>query len=109
VDIQGSEAEFLPGARDTLSRAIIDYLFVSTHSQLLHQHIVSRLVDIGYRVDVSSDFDNDTTSFDGFVFASNPQAKRIFSEFPYLGRTSINASRPDQLVQAIEKARESAL
>ena len=108
VDIEGYEAQLLAGARDTLSKAMVDYLFVSTHSQLLHQRIISELVEFGYRVDVSSDFDNDTTSCDGFVFASSPQAKRIFSEFRHVGRTRIAACRPGDLVQAILKACEHA-
>jgi hypothetical protein len=109
VDIEGYEAEFLAGARDALSRAIIDYLFVSTHSQLLHERIMSELVEFGYRNDVASDFDNETTSCDGFVFASSPQAKKIFTEFPYLGRAAITASRPDRLLKAILKIRDSTL
>jgi hypothetical protein len=109
VDIEGYEAEFLAGARDTLSKTMVDYLFVSTHSQLLHQRITSELVEFGYRLDVSSDFDNDTTSHDGFVFASSPQAKRIFNEFTYVGRTMIAACCPDDLVQAILKACDGTL
>ena len=109
VDIQGYEAEFLAGARDTLSEAMVDYLFVSTHSQLLHQRIMSELVEFRYCLDVSSDYDNDTTASDGFVFALSPHAKKIFSKFTYVGRTVIAASRPDHLVQAILKVRDSRL
>src|SRR5204863_9554156 len=87
VDLDGYEAELLDGARDTLGKALVDYLFVSTHSQALHQRITSELVGFGYRIEVSSDFDNDTTSYDGFVFAASPQAKPIFSGFTHIGRT----------------------
>jgi hypothetical protein len=109
VDIQGYEAELLEGGRNTLGKALVDYLFISTHSQVLHQGIISELARLGYRVEVSSDFDNDTTSFDGFVFASSPKAKQIFSEFTHAGRTKIVASRPDQLLEAVLKIRASAL
>ena len=96
VDIQGYEAEFMPGARETLSRAIVDYLFVSTHSQLLHQHIVSGFVKAGYRIDVSSDFDNDTaSSFDSAsVFASKPASEEDFQPAIPISRTHLDRRKP---------------
>jgi hypothetical protein len=109
VDIQGYEAELLEGSQASLGGGLVDYLFVSTHSQALHQHIVSKLVAFGYRVEVSSDFENDTTSLDGFVFASSPRAKKIFSTFTYAGRTQIVVSRADDLMQAVLKIREATL
>jgi hypothetical protein len=109
VDIEGYEAELLDGGRNTLNKKLVDYLFVSTHSQVLHQQIVSELTRFGYRIEVSSDCDNETTSCDGFVFASSQHAKQIFSEFIYLGRTRIAASRSDDLVQAVLKIRESTI
>ena len=109
VDIQGYEAELLAGARDTLSKAMVDYLFVSTHSQLLHQRIMGQLAEFGYRLDVSSDYDNETTSSDGFVLASSPHAKKIFNKFTYAGRTMISAGSPDDLLQTILKVRDSRL
>jgi hypothetical protein len=39
---------------------------------------VSEIERVGYVLEVSSDFDNDTTSYDGFVFASSPRAKKLF-------------------------------
>ena len=109
VDIDGYEAELLDGARDTLGKALVDYLFVLTHSQTLHQRITSKLAEFGYRVEVSSDFDNDTTSCDGLVFAASRQAKPIFSGFPLFGRAKIAASRADDMVQAVLKVRQSTL
>ena len=103
VDIQGYEADFLAGARESLAQAAVDYLFISTHSQLLHQRIKEELAGSGYRIEVSGDFDDETTSYDGLIFASSPQAKRVFSEFPYIGRTGITVSRAEQLVQALLK------
>jgi hypothetical protein len=109
VDIQGYEVELLDGGRNTLSRALVDYLFISTHSQALHQRTKSELAEFGYRVEVSSDFDNDTTSFDGFVFASSPQVKQIFSKFIHTGRTKIATSKADDLVQAVMNAHKTTL
>ena len=80
---RATKPSFLDGVRDTLGKALVDYLFVSTHSQALHRRITSELAGVGYRVEVSSDFDNDTTSYDGFVFAASPQAKPIFSGFTH--------------------------
>jgi hypothetical protein len=109
VDIQGYEGELVDGGRDTLGRALIDYLFVSTHSQALHRRIVGELTGFGYRLEVSSDVDNDTTSYDGLVFASSPRAKPIFKAFTHFGRTEIAASRADQRVQAVLKVRDGTL
>ena len=109
VDIQGHEAELLDGGRDTLGKALVDYVFVSTHSQVLHRRIVSELAGFGYRIEVSSDFDNETTSFDGFVFAASQQAKPIFGGFTHFGRSKIATSRADDRAKAVLKARESTL
>jgi len=109
VDIQGYEEELLDGGRNTLKKGLVDYLFVSTHSQVLHQRVVSELARFGYRVEVSSDFDNETTSFDGFVFASSQHAKQIFRKFTYVGRTKIAASQSEYLVHALLTIRESTI
>lgn len=101
VDIQGFEAEMLEGCQNTLTGHIVDYLFVSTHSQALHGHVVAELGRHGYRVEVSSDFDNETTSYDGFLFASSPRKKPVFANFAVPTRTKINHSRPDDLLHAV--------
>lgn len=49
----------------TLSGRGVDYIFISTHSQQIHDNIVREISRFGYRVEVSSDLDNDTTSYDG--------------------------------------------
>jgi hypothetical protein len=109
ADIQGYEGELLDGGRGALGNAKVDYVFVSTHSQELHHRVVGELAGFGYRVEVSSDFDNETTSFDGFVFASSRQAKQIFGTFTCAGRSRIVTSRPDELVQALLMSRGSRL
>jgi hypothetical protein len=101
VDIQGYEAEMLEASQRTLKAHLVDYLFISTHSQALHSHVVAQLNSHGYRVEVSSDFDNETTSFDGFVFATSPRVKRIFNNFDVPGRTRIGESRPDDLLRGL--------
>jgi hypothetical protein len=108
ADIQGYEIQMLDGARATLAGAKIDYLFISTHSQKLHSDVVQTLGSFGYRIEVSSDFDNDTTSFDGFVFASSPGAARIFREFIPFGRTKIAQGSVDQMVEALLAIKNAA-
>lgn len=109
VDIQGYELHLLKGARSTLLKKLVDYVFISTHSQDLHQSVVSDLRGFGYRVEVSSDYDHETTSFDGFVFASSPNAPQIFSNFTFVGRTQIAVSSAAQLVDVVLGTRKSSL
>jgi hypothetical protein len=99
ADIQGYEVEMIEGCCASLNDCSIDYLFISTHSQDMHWSIVSSLRDRMYRVEVSSDFDNDTTSYDGFVFASSPRAKRVFNGLTVIGRTAIVKSHPADLLK----------
>ena len=106
ADIQGYEIQMLDAARTTLAEMKIDYLFISTHSQKLHGDVVRTLGEYGYRVEVSSDFDDDTTSFDGFVFASSPSATQIFREFIPFGRTKIAAGPVDRLISAVLAMRD---
>ncbi|HLX82107.1 MAG TPA: FkbM family methyltransferase [Burkholderiales bacterium] len=107
VDIQGFEVDLIEGGRDSLKRQAVDYLFVSTHSQDIHHHVVGELSRLGYRVEVKSDFDNQSTSYDGLVFASSPRAAPVFRNFPHIGRKSIVASRADDLVRAVLDCRNS--
>jgi hypothetical protein len=108
ADIQGSEVQMLDAARTTLADKKVDYLFISTHSQLLHGQVVETLAGHGYRVEVSSDFDNDTTSFDGFVFASSPDIKQIFRDFVPFGRTTIAEGPANRALSAVLAMRHAA-
>lgn len=109
VDIQGAEDVLLDGGRQTLGKSRIDYLFVSTHSQALHQGVAEELIRFGYRVEVSSDFDNETTSYDGFIFAASHTTHRIFSDFNHFGRTTIAASTANDALRALINMRDSTL
>jgi hypothetical protein len=105
VDIQGYELEMLEGCHESLAETRIDYLFISTHSQDIHVNTLKELNGHGYRVEVSSDFDNETTSFDGFIFASSPRAAKIFRFFNPLGRTKIAQSHACDLLTSISEIR----
>lgn len=98
ADIQGFEMEMLEGAQSLLGRRAADYLFVSTHSQELHDGVVRKLADAGYRVEVSSDFESGTTSFDGFVFASSSAVPPLFQDFKPLSRVGILGAGPAEWV-----------
>jgi len=104
ADIQGYEAEMIEGASNSLEKRIINYIFVSTHSQDLHSTVVDRLGFAGYRIEVSSDYDFHTTSCDGFVLASSPAVSPVFNCFYPLGRVDIANAAPDILVNSIFSA-----
>ena len=101
VDIQGHEVEMLAGSRRALAERRVDYLLISTHSQEIHEKIVGDLTDAGYRIEAACDFDNDTTSYDGFVFASSPRVAPVFENFAALGRTRIAQSEPQALLDSL--------
>ena len=97
-DIQGYELEMLEGCADSFRRGLIDYAFVSTHSQSLHDQVAAHLTAAGMRVEVSSGFDFETTSFDGLVFASSAELAPVFPGFNPIGRGDIMRSKPDALI-----------
>jgi|SRR5580658_7757160 hypothetical protein len=109
VDIQGAEGALLDGGRRTLGNSQIDYICLSTHSQALHQGVAEELTRFGYRVEVSSDFDNETTSFDGFIFAASHTTHRIFNNFNHFGRTTIATSTASDALHAVINMRDSTL
>jgi len=67
-DIQGFEAAMLAGAQRALAAGIIDFVFISTHSQQLHHQCRSILEAAGF--DIIADADMlQTYSFDGLLVA----------------------------------------
>jgi hypothetical protein len=102
-DIQGYEMEMLESCSAALVNRKIDYLFISTHSQELHYSTIGLLEKFGYRVEISSDFEYDTTSFDGLVFASSPLLEPVFKEFTPLTRIQITEAQPELLINYLAK------
>ena len=88
-DIQGFEIEMLQDAPKTLSEKRADYIFLSTHLQAIHTDAIRILESHGYRIEVSSDFDNHTTSYDGFILATSPNIDPVFTDFKPLSRLQI--------------------
>ncbi len=102
-DIQGYELEMLDGAKVFLKKHGAKYLFVSTHSGYLHSSVVNVLKDHGYDIEVSSDPDFHTTSSDGFVLASAPNARKVFNEFSPMGRLDILKSKSLNVVNYLAR------
>jgi hypothetical protein len=106
-DIQGYEVEMLEGAAESFRRELVDYVFISTHSQSLHDQTVAALSAYGMRVEISSGFDEETTSYDGFVLASRPALPAAFPGFSPLGRREIMNRNPEMLVSYLSEVLQS--
>jgi hypothetical protein len=70
-DIQGFELDMLNGAKVALKSRLVDYLFISTHSNVLHYQCVELLKDFEYNILSSIDLD-ETFSEDGLIVAASP-------------------------------------
>jgi hypothetical protein len=87
-DIQGYELEMLYGAYKTLKQRQIDYIFVSTHSQILHLECLQFLNAVGYHIVADVDFEN-TFCEDGIIVAQNPELPKIFYALPKLSEYKV--------------------
>ncbi|NET09111.1 MAG: hypothetical protein F6K16_31290 [Symploca sp. SIO2B6] len=105
-DIQGYEVEMLYDCSQSLNNKCIDYLLISTHSQQLHHSVLRQLDGFGYRVEISSDFDFETTSFDGFIFASSPYKEAVFKQFTPMSRVQIAKAQPVHLIEYLSNVAE---
>ena len=107
ADIDRNEVTMLAGARSSLANHRIGRLFISTHSQQLHAETAAILRAADYRIEVSSDFDGESTSFDGFLFASSPDVPPLFPSrkggFGCLGRLEITAAGPRALLERLQQ------
>lgn len=101
ADIQGADVLMLVASERTLVERKVDYVFVSTHTQDLHNQVASMLTVAGYRIEVSSDPDFETTSNDGLVFASSPKVPAVFTDFSPLGRVEIASASPQALIASL--------
>lgn len=68
ADIQGFEVEMLRGANRMLSGGHVDYVFISTHSNELHDSCAETLKSLGYLILASANLD-ETSSVDGLLVA----------------------------------------
>lgn len=100
-DIQGYEIQMLQGARKALAEMRVDYWFISTHSQPIHETVLKVLRDADYRVELAADFEAQTTSFDGFMLAVHPDRKKISFDNMPLGREEIAQTGPRELISSL--------
>lgn len=70
-DIQGFEGQMLDGARKALKERRVDYVFISTHSNELHDECCEKLRSAGYRIWQNIDLDA-SFSHDGLIVAQSP-------------------------------------
>lgn len=73
-DIQGFELKMLEGCRESLERQSIDYFFISTHSNELHQNCIDKLKSVGYHIVCDANL-NESYSVDGLIVAKRSGAK----------------------------------
>jgi hypothetical protein len=102
-DIQGLELEMLERTHSTLNQNKVDYIFISTHSESIHNDVCNFLIENNYVIEVSSNFEDHTTSYDGFVLASNPETRRVFQNFKPLGRLDILNASPQELIDSLKE------
>ena len=67
-DIQGFESEMLQGAHHALSNGLIDFIFISTHSDQLHQECISSILSYDYEILCSASM-SESYSHDGLIVA----------------------------------------
>jgi len=73
-DIQGFEYAMLKGAETAFDEKIIDFVFISTHSNELHNDCLKFLQKKSYTICLSINL-NETFSIDGLIFAHNSYIK----------------------------------
>ena len=108
-DIQGWELEMLDGAKSFLAAQTAKYIFLSTHGQKIHEEAKQKLESYGYIIEVSSDFDNHSTSFDGFILATASSSERIFKNFKPFGRSEILTGSSDETIEYLQSISQGSL
>ena len=103
ADIQGYEIEMLIGSAKSLADRHIQRIFVSTHSQELHQNVIEFLKKLGYRIDVSADYSDETTSCDGLIYACLPDLPPLLAGVEIMGRTTICEAAPHEIVAYLRR------
>lgn len=99
ADIQGAEQRLLAGAVRALEAHRVGCFFISTHSADLHTGVAEDLARHGYRIELSSEPDRHTTSFDGFICATAPERPALLRGLPLPpGRTDLQDAVPADLL-----------
>ena len=72
-DVQGAELDMLRGATQAFERRVIDFCFVSTHTNELHLHCLAFFERNQYRILASANLDQSYAE-DGLIVAISPVA-----------------------------------
>lgn len=107
ADIQGAEVEMLHGAEVAFRERQIDHVFISTHSQQLHEAVLGFLDARQYRVEISSDLFSQSSSFDGLVYASSPLVPPLVPSFRPMGRLEVCRASVDELSRYVCRTQET--
>ena len=102
-DIQGYELEMLKNAENCLAENFVNYIFISTHSEDLHIKCIDYLKKFNYEIDVSSGFDQETTSGDGILIARSKNAEKFLFNTAFLGRKTIINSSPKEIINYLNE------
>ena len=76
ADIQGAEVRMLKGARKALSNRTIEWLFISTHGENIHQKCKRLLRENGYSI-LADHTPAESFSVDGLIVASAKRRRSI--------------------------------
>lgn len=107
-DIQGAELFLIEEYLTEIQRAEVRCLFISTHSNEIHSKLHSMLDQSDYKIVVSSDFEQHSTSYDGFICAINANAPPLLSMLKFdtvLGREEIQDIAGTSVVSYLNKMR----
>lgn len=74
-DIQGFENDMLEGALQAFTADIIDYVFISTHSNEIHQKALEQLRTYNHQIICEVDLDK-TYSYDGLIVSCSKRIKK---------------------------------
>lgn len=80
-DIQGFEEQMLIGAKQIFENKKIDYVFLSTHSMILHNTCRAILNNYGYKIIADVDINN-TFCEDGILIACSPNINSQYFSLP---------------------------
>jgi hypothetical protein len=85
ADTQGHEIDALLGAKNSLSRKVIDYVFLSSHANELHRRCIETLRQHEYRILADIDL-LETFSFDGLIVGQSSNVPEVpFSQLSLKG------------------------
>jgi hypothetical protein len=75
-DIQGYELEMLQGSKDAIQNYMIDFFFISTHSDELHKDCLDLLIEANYQI-LDHYLINESWNPDGLILAQSPHIPKI--------------------------------